>query len=168
MLDSLVHIWKEGIQGSEIHRHMMSVCRNEAPSWCIVYCYLANFSSRVETAAKGVRTGHTVANEAAVSGLIMVNRYITFNKMKDETGFARGTLQAIVHNHLNNTLAALDLAVLPHASYSPHLTPTDYTLLDKMKDAVNTFNLLQNCMQLSVGHASTPSKNSLPKPSRTS
>ncbi|XP_035226647.1 uncharacterized protein LOC118198973 [Stegodyphus dumicola] len=101
-------LWKEGIQGSEIHCCMVPFCGNKALSRHTVSRWLAKFSSGMETTAKGVSEGrpaasHTAANVAAVSDLIMAKRRITSNKMQEETGLAQRTLQAIVLDDLEMT-----------------------------------------------------------------
>lgn len=94
---------------------MESVCWNEASSKRTVCCWLANFSSGVETSIKGVSTGwpatwHITANVADMPGLIMANRSITFNEKHEETGLTRGTLEAIVRNDMEMMKVRLQCA----------------------------------------------------------
>lgn len=76
---------------------------------------------RAKVSARTTSSMHTAANMAAVSGSITTNRRITFNERLEETGIARETLLAIIHDGLERTKVCLQW--VPHA-YAPQQDAT--------------------------------------------
>lgn len=98
-------LWKEGVQTAEIHRRLVAVCGECAPSRKTVYNWVDGWKSGRTSTAKGTSSGRKVTvttpvNSSRVERLIQDNRCITFTELEAATGHARSTLYRIVHEHL--------------------------------------------------------------------
>ncbi len=98
--------YKAGKSGACILKDLESAYGDRAPSQSTVYYWIDRFKKGFEDIEDEARPGPPITatrpeNIERVRQLIADNPYISLKRIEMQTSFSRGTIQNIIHNHLN-------------------------------------------------------------------
>ena len=100
------YLWKREKHAAEIHRELVDVCGDGAPSDRTVRRWLEDFkegksSPEDEQSPGRPATATTTENIAVIKNLISDDPRITVTELSTATGNSVGTIWGILHDHLN-------------------------------------------------------------------
>lgn len=100
------HLFKAGKNASEIHRELVSIEGQDAPSLSTVQFWVRKFKCSQEELSDEPRSGRPVSaidyrSIEEIANMVAANPRIGIRMMESQTNLSRGTIHTILHEHLN-------------------------------------------------------------------
>jgi len=97
---------KLGIDAKTIHYELVTALGDEAPCIRTVYNWCERFNAGQCSTEDNFRSGRPITatnqqNISQIENLVNENPHISLNQIEEETQLCRGTIETIIHQHLN-------------------------------------------------------------------